>query len=134
AAGAEAAPLRDERLRYLGEILRACERVADLVAGAREEGKLPLVLGGDHSVALGTLGGLARSAGPGGVLWIDAHGDLNRPETSPTGNVHGMVLAAALGLAGSAFESDRWPTPSVDPTRVALGGLRSLHDRQRHPL
>src|SRR5262249_45033349 len=92
---------------------------------------LPLVLGGDHSVALGTLGGLARSAGPGGVLWIDAHGDLNRPETSPTGNVHGMVLAAALGLAGPAFESDRWPTPSVDPPRVALVGLRSLADGER---
>ena len=64
-------------------------------------GSFPLVLGGDHSVALGSLGGLAAAHGPGGVLWIDAHGDLNRPETSPSGNVHGMVLAAALGLAGA---------------------------------
>src|SRR5207247_10026586 len=118
AAGAEAAPLRDERLRYLGEILRACERVADLVAGAREEGKLPLVLGGDHSVALGTLGGMARARGPGGVLWIDAHGDLNRPETSPTGNVHGMPLAAALGLAGPEFESPAFRLPAVERARI----------------
>ena len=65
------------------------------------------------------------------MLWIDAHGDLNRPETSPTGNVHGMVLAAALGLGGPAFESDAWPTPAVDPARVALVGLRSLDEAER---
>ena len=94
-------------MRYLDEILRACEQVADRVAAAKERGELPLVLGGDHSIALGTLGGLARAAGqPGGVIWIDAHGDLNRPDTSPSGNVHGMPLAAAMGLAGPAFESD----------------------------
>ena len=69
------------------------------MALALEQDSLPLVLGGDHSVALGTLGGLARARGAGGVLWLDAHGDLNTPETSPTGNVHGMPLAAALGLA-----------------------------------
>src|SRR6188474_3442357 len=113
-AVAEAAAVEDERARYLKEILLTCGRVADLVASAHEDGRLPLVLGGDHSVAIGTLGGLARVAGPGGVLWIDAHGDLNRPETSPTGNVHGMPLAAALGVAGSGFESEAWPTPSVE--------------------
>src|SRR5437773_3713912 len=118
----------DERTRYLGEILQACRRVADLVASARELGRVPLVLGGDHSVALGTLGGLARGSGPGGVLWVDAHGDLNRPETSPTGNVHGMVLAAALGLAGPEFENEAYRLPAVDPTRVALVGIRSLDD------
>jgi arginase len=95
---------------------------------------LPLVLGGDHSVALGTLGGLARAAGPGGVIWLDAHGDLNRPETSPTGNVHGMVLAAALGLGGRAFESDAWPIPAVEPSRVALVGVRSLDPSEREVL
>ena len=61
------------------------------------------MLGGDHSVALGSLVGMAAVHGPGGVVWVDAHGDLNTPETSPSGNVHGMVLAAALGLAGDAF-------------------------------
>lgn len=130
-AVAEAAPVGDERTRYLHEILTACERVADRVVTAKEDGRLPLVLGGDHSVALGTLGGLARTAEPGGVIWIDAHGDLNRPETSPTGNVHGMVLAAAMGLGGPSFDSAGLPLPSVDPSRVALVGVRSLDDGER---
>ena len=125
-AVAEATSVGDERVRYLHEIKAACERIAGLVARASENGYLPLVLGGDHSVALGTLGGLARAHGPGGVLWLDAHGDLNRPETSPTGNVHGMPLAAAMGLGGPEFESDVYPLPAVDPERVALVGVRSL--------
>ena len=79
----EATAVGDERMRYLPEIKATCERIAALVARAADEGYLPLVLGGDHSVALGTLGGMARARGPGGVLWLDAHGDLNRPETSP---------------------------------------------------
>jgi arginase len=133
-AVAEAAPVGDERARYLREILLTCGRVADLVAGAYEAGRLPLVLGGDHSVGIGTLGGLARVAGLGGVLWVDAHGDLNRPETSPSGNVHGMVLAAAMGLGGPTFESAGWPIPSVDPSRVALVGVRSLDEGERELL
>jgi arginase len=124
----------DERARFLDEIKATCGAIADLVARAKQESRLPLVLGGDHSVALGTLGGLARSTSPGGVLWLDAHGDLNRPETSPTGNVHGMVLAAALGLAGDEFESDAWPIPAVEPSRVALVGVRSLDEGERHLL
>jgi arginase len=68
------------------------------------------------------------------VIWLDAHGDLNRPETSPTGNVHGMVLAAALGLGGKAFESDAWPIPAVEPSRVALVGVRSLDPSEREVL
>ena len=130
-AVAEATSVGDERTRYLHEILTACGRVADLVAAARAEDRLPLVLGGDHSVALGTLGGLARGAGTGGVLWLDAHGDLNRPETSPSGNVHGMVLAAAMGLGGPEFDAPGIPFPSVDPSRVALVGVRSLDDGER---
>jgi arginase len=133
-AVAEATPVGDEHARFLREILQTCGRVADLVASARELGRLPLVLGGDHSVALGTLGGLARVSQPGGVLWIDAHGDLNRPETSPSGNVHGMALAAAMGLGGQAFENAGWPIPSVDPTRVALVGVRSLDEGERELL
>jgi arginase len=115
-----------ERVRFLTPIKQACERVAGLVARSAEQGLTPLVLGGDHSVAIGTLGGLARVHGTGGVLWIDAHGDLNRPETSPSGNVHGMPLAVALGLAGPEFESDAWPLPAIDPSRLALVGIRSL--------
>jgi arginase len=127
----EAADPVDERARFLPDIRATCERVARLVRRAVEEDHLPLVLGGDHSVALGTLGGLARELGPGGVLWIDAHGDLNTPETSPTGNVHGMGLAAALGRAGARFESEAWPLPAADPARVALVGVRALDDGER---
>src|SRR5262245_55935628 len=128
---AEAAQVGDERLRYLDEIKAVCGRVADLVAEAIRRSYVPLVLGGDHSVALGTLGGLARRSGPGGVLWLDAHGDLNRPETSPSGNVHGMVLAAAVGLGGDAFASESWTLPAVEPARVALVGVRSLDPGER---
>ena len=128
---AEATEEGDESTRFLGQIKATCERIAALVRRARDDGQFPLVLGGDHSVALGSLGGLAAAHGAGGVLWIDAHGDLNRPETSPSGNVHGMVLAAALGLAGAEFESDAWPSPAVDRTRVALVGTRQLDQGER---
>jgi len=127
----ESIPLADEKSRYLPEVKATCLRVARLVEFACQEGYIPLVLGGDHSVALGTLGGLARARGRGGVLWIDAHGDLNTPETSPSGNIHGMVLAAALGLAGPAFESEEWSLPAIEPGRVALVGVRSLDEGER---
>jgi arginase len=128
---AEAVTPGDEQARFLPQIKATCEQIAGLVVTALEEGYRPLVIGGDHSVALGSLGGLARFHGPGGVIWIDAHGDLNRPDTSPTGNVHGMVLAAVLGLAGSGFESDAWPLPAVDPSRVALVGVRQLDQGEK---
>jgi arginase len=114
----------DPRARFLAQIRAACEDVADRVRRARDEGLTPLVLGGDHSVALGTLGGLAAGSGVGGVLWLDAHADLNTPANSPSGNVHGMVLGAALGLDAAAFASDAWPTPSVDAARTVLLGTR----------
>lgn len=133
-AVAEATALRDERARFLPEIHDTCELIAARVAEATSRSALPLVLGGDHSVALGTLGGLASVHGPGGVLWIDAHSDINTPETSPSGNVHGMALAAALGLAGPGFESDAWPLPAIDPKRVALVGTRLLDDGERRLL
>jgi arginase len=115
--------------RYLGPIKLACERVAALVTDAVAKNHVPLTLGGDHSIAMGTLGGMAKARGPGAALWIDAHGDLNRPGTSPTGNVHGMPLAAALGVAGPEFATDAYPVPSV--TRVALVGIRSLDPGER---
>src|SRR5206468_3740790 len=105
-----------------------------LVGRAVDEGFSPVVLGGDHSIALGTLGGLASANGAGGVLWLDAHGDLNTPETTPSGNVHGMALAAALGLAGPAFESGAWRFPLVQPGRIALLGVRSLDPGERQVL
>jgi arginase len=115
--------------RYLGPIKVVCEQIAGLVSDAVEQGHVPLTLGGDHSIAMGTLGGMAKARGPGAALWIDAHGDLNRPATSPTGNVHGMPLAAALGTAGPEFESDAYPVPTL--TRVALIGVRSLDPGER---
>jgi arginase len=130
-AVAEASEVGDERARFLEPVLRTCERIAELVRRAVDGGSVPLVLGGDHTVALGSLGALASAHGPGGILWLDAHGDLNTPETTPTGNVHGMVLAAALGLAGRVFEAVGWPVPSVDPHRVALVGVRSLDEGER---
>jgi len=121
----------DGRAHFLAQILELCDRVAKLVAEAVRAGELPLVLGGDHSVALGSLVGLAAARGPGGVIWIDAHGDLNTPKTSPSGNVHGMVLAAALGLAGASFAYDDWTLPAIEPGRLALVGVRSLDDGER---
>jgi arginase len=133
-AVAEAIAVGDERVRFLTQIKETCGRIAVLVERAVEEGLLPVVLGGDHSVAVGTLGGLARAKGPGGVLWLDAHGDLNRPETSPSGNVHGMPLAAVLGLAGPEFESEEYRLPAVESSRVALVGVRSLDAGEREVL
>jgi arginase len=130
-AVAEATALEDERARYLPQIRKTCELIAARVGEALQRDAVPLVLGGDHSVALGTLGGLAAARGMGGVLWIDAHGDLNTPESSPTGNVHGMPLAAALGLAGDGFASDAWPIPAVDPSRVAILGARALDEAEK---
>jgi arginase len=117
--------------RFLTQIRETCERVAESARSAVELGLTPLVLGGDHSVALGTIGGLASLYGPGGALWFDAHGDLNTPATTPSGNVHGMALAAALGWAGPEFESAKWPLPALDPAQVALIGVRSLDDGER---
>jgi arginase len=128
----EAVTAGDERARFLPQILATCAQVADLVEQAAESGRLPLVLGGDHSVALGTLGGMARVRGPGGVLWIDAHGDMNTPESSPSGNVHGMPLAAALGRGGHWFEGVPWPTPALE--RAALVGLRSVDAGEKDSL
>src|SRR3954471_12685761 len=133
-AVAEATAPGDEHARFLAEIKETCMRLADLVADAAAGGSIPLVLGGDHSVALGTLAGLRRARGLGGVLWLDAHGDLNSPATSPSGNVHGMVLAAALGLAGERFQGDGWSLPALEPGRVALVGVRSLDDGERELL
>jgi arginase len=130
----ETAEVGDERARYLPQILDLCHRVAELVEAAARRGAMPLVLGGDHSVALGSLVGMARARGPGGVVWIDAHGDLNTPETSPSGNVHGMVLAAALGLAGDAFRREGWKIPAVEPGKLALVGVRSLDEGERELL
>ena len=128
---AEATASGSPQARFLAQIKETCERIARAVARAVEQGRTPIVLGGDHSIALGTLGGLASVHGPGGVLWLDAHGDLNTPESSPSGNVHGMPLAAALGRDLEAFASDAWPLPALASEHVVLIGVRSLDDGER---
>jgi arginase len=130
-AVAEASSVGDEHARFLPQIKDTCTRIAQFVAQAVQQAYVPLVLGGDHSVALGTLAGLRKVHGPGGAIWIDAHGDLNSPDTSPTGNVHGMVLAAALGLAGERFREEGWGLPALAPGRIALVGVRELDDGER---
>ena len=130
-AVAEATAEHDPRARFLPAIRATCERIASEVGLALEDGRIPIVLGGDHSIALGTLGGLAARHGPGAVLWFDAHGDLNTPQTTPSGNVHGMPLAAALGHGGPGFESAAWTLPSLQPERVAVIGARDLDPGER---
>ncbi len=130
-AVAEATATGSTQARFLDQIKETCERIAAPSPGPSPKGRTPVVLGGDHSIALGTLGGLASVYGPGGVLWLDAHGDLNTPETSPSGNVHGMPLAAALGRDPEAFASEAWPLPALDPQRVVLIGVRSLDEGER---
>jgi len=130
-AVAEATAVGDEHARFLPQIKATSGRIAELVARDASEGFVPVVLGGDHSVALGTLAGLREVHGQGGTIWIDAHGDLNSPETSPSGNVHGMVLAAALGLAGDRFQGEDWGLPALAPGRVALVGVRALDEGER---
>jgi arginase len=131
---AESTVMGNDRIRFLSQILDLCERVAGLVADATGRDAVPLVLGGDHSVALGSLAGMASVRGPGGVIWLDAHGDLNTPLTSPSGNVHGMVLAAALGFGGDEFAGSGLKLPAVEAGRLALVGVRSLDEGERELL
>jgi len=132
----EALDQGDPSARYWSAIKRTCEELADHVASTVSDGEMPLVLGGDHSIAIGTMGGLARVHGvPGGVVWLDAHTDINSPTTSPSGNVHGMPLAVALGLAGDPrFESSAWPLPMIREEHTALVGIRSVDAGERDRL
>lgn len=110
--------------KYLEETMTVCRRLANRVATIRDDGKFPLVLGGDHSIAIGTANGSSRD-GSTGVLWLDAHGDLNTPQTTPSGNIHGMPLAGIIGRG--VFEGESWANaPTVQPSNVALVGVRTL--------
>ena len=115
--------------KYLREVGNVCSRLRETVAHALAEGAFPLVLGGDHSIAVGSMGGSARDADLG-VIWFDAHGDLNTPTTSPSGNVHGMPLACALGRG--VFADLEWAAvPTLRESSVAYVGLRSIDERER---
>ena len=114
--------------KYLKETRWVCRRVESAVADALEDGETPLVLGGDHSIAIGCVGGASQDRDVG-VLWLDAHGDFNTPETTPSGNVHGMPVAALLGRG--VFGEMGWATADVAERDVAMVGLRDVDDRER---
>jgi arginase len=128
----------NERARYLGEIARASGVIARKVERIIGLGHFPLVLGGDHSIAVGTVSGIAafarREKRGVGMLWIDAHGDINTPETSPSGNIHGMPLAALLGYGASELTEIGGWAPKVDAANVALVGIRSLDSGEKKRL
>ncbi|ODR81367.1 arginase [Haladaptatus sp. W1] len=119
---------REGKAKFLRETADVCSRLADEVADAIDDDAFPLVLGGDHSIAMGTLGGAARDAEIG-AIWFDAHSDFNTPKTSPSGNVHGMPLAGALGIDDFA-DTDWANAPGLRAENVVLVGLRSVDDTE----
>jgi len=125
----------DPKAKYLKEITATCTRHAEMVLKTLEAGKFPLVLGGDHSVAAGTMAGVAefyrRQNQKVGLIWIDAHSDINTPETSPSGNVHGMPLAAILGLGPAELSNIFNFSPKVHPENCVLVGVRDVDARER---
>src|SRR6185437_15700573 len=120
----------EENARYLTEITETCARAAEIVEQSLEEGMTPVILGGDHSVAAGTVSGVAafyrKRQQKIGLLWIDAHADFNTPETSPSGNVHGMPLAALAGLGPASLAEILGFSPKVAPENIVLIGVRDI--------
>ena len=128
----------DPRAKYLKEITATCTKHAETVMKTLEAGKVPLVLGGDHSVAAGTVAGVAefyrqqrRQDQKVGLIWIDAHADINTPETSPSGNVHGMPLAAILGLGPPELANIFGFSPKVQAENCVLVGVRDIDAREK---
>jgi len=131
----ESLPAGSHRIRYLPQIAETCTCLARLVARVAEQKMVPLVLGGDHSVAMGTVAGMSRhfrkQKKAMGLIWIDAHADMNTPETSPSGNVHGMPLACLIGMGPRELTHIYGYTPKVDPSRVALVGVRDVDQLEK---
>jgi len=121
--------------RYLKEITETCTRIAEAVVKTLEEGMTPLLLGGDHSLAAGSASGVAefyrRQQKKIGLVWIDAHSDINTPETSPSGNVHGMPLAALLGLGPEPLKKIYGYAPKIAPENAVLIGVRDIDAAER---
>ncbi len=122
----ESIDIGDHHLKYLTAICDVSEKLAEAVSNVIERKRFPLVLGGDHSMALGTLAGVAKHYNNLGVIWYDAHGDLNTGDTSPSGNIHGMPLAASLGIGDSSLVQVGGLTPKVRPENLVLIGTREL--------
>jgi arginase len=135
AAQPESNPIGPSNARYLPQITDTCARLALAVEKALHEKQFPLVLGGDHSIAAGTVGGAAahfrRTGRKIGLIWIDAHSDMNTPETSPSGNVHGMPLACCVGMGPAELTHIGGHAPMLDPGNVALVGVRSVDELER---
>ena len=134
----EEIPIGSRRARYLGEIARASGLLSRAIEKILERKRFPLVLGGDHSIAIGTISGVASYCRKHkkrlGLLWVDAHSDIHVPKSSPSGNIHGMPLAALFGLGPKELTGVGGDEPKLDPTRVALVGIRSLEDGERRHL
>ena len=121
----------NERMRFVRQIVHVCSRLRDRVRTMLDAGGMPLILGGDHSIAMGTVAGVCehmreRGQRKFGLLWIDAHADMNTQDTSPTGNVHGMPLSAILGLCGPELSRIGPQTPMLDLERVVMFGIRDV--------
>jgi arginase len=125
----------DPRLKYLKEIKEVCEHLRDTVRDVVAKGSVPVVLGGDHSIAMGTIAGVAGHFHARkekiGLVWVDAHADCNTAETSPSGNIHGMPLAVALGLGPPSLVNLAGFSPMVDGTRTALVAIRDVDAAER---
>jgi len=131
----ETSAVGSSKLRFAEAVLGTAAAVAQAVASTLGEGRLPLILGGDHSIAIGSVAGSTRhfaAAGQRlGVVWLDAHGDLNTPETSPSGNIHGMSLAVLLGHGDRRLTELAGPAPKLDPRHMAIVGVRDLDAGER---
>jgi arginase len=121
--------------KYLKEIAKACTQLADLVLDAYENGRTPLVLGGDHSIAVGTMSGMSeafrRRKKKLGLIWFDAHADMNTPEISPSGNVHGMPMASILGYGPKQLTDIFGFSPKLQPENVVMVGIREVDREER---
>jgi len=116
----------DPTLRYLEPIVVATNELARRVQQCLEQNTLPIVLGGDNSISLGSIAGTANARGPIGVIWFDAHGDFNTPETTPSGNIHGMILASLAGYGDQRLIEVGGPGRKVDPHKIVIVGARDL--------
>ncbi len=125
-AGREMHAAGNPRLKYLDAIVAGARDLEERTAAAVRSGALPLVLGGDHSISLGSVGGVSNAMGDVGVIWFDAHADFNTPETTPSGNIHGMVLSALAGFGDDALVHATGRGPRLNPERIAIVGARDL--------
>ena len=132
---AEEMPYGEKRAKYMAEIAETCKDLAEIVQKSLEEGFVPLVLGGDHSIAAGAVTGVAahfrKEKKQIGYIWLDAHGDMNTPESSPSGNVHGMPLAAVMGYGAPELVDLLGFKPKVEPQNIVLVGVRDLDTQER---